>query len=275
MEKRLGPSRRSPFNWLQWLDYEVEGFSNTSNWTHHPPFQLARCQLFMMARYPQFERPFADGVLFREFSRGKKQLSEHPEARLSLSGLNDRQKTEAAALVIDIIEALSSYKAYRRRANRVHELAREAPSRIRMLNRKLKRAREAIEELREYSREVEGSLGWEYAGAAEDALVRLHRLNEDNHPEYYRTVVDEYPELEAPVTLGMIQLYWFFRYGCELTGDDAEVRVGRIRNAFWTSHGVSEVEIRTSYQTGLSKGCDAVHVAVSRFKQGTSLRKSR
>ena len=270
----IGPGKRSTFNWLKWLDKEVRKDPSGSNWQQHPPFQFARCRLFMMARYPHLQPIFSDEVLHNEWSRGESQILAHPEARYALDGLNDRQRKELAALFLDSIDSIKSYGSYRTTANRVHKLAGEAARQTRMLARKLGKARRALEDLREYSGSLDEVLGMEHVRATKKCLETLQKLKEDSAPEFYQSIEGDYPALEAPVALGTIQLYWFFRHGCGFTGDEAEVRVARIRNAFWTEHGVPEVPYRPEYQTGESKGCDAVHVTIRRFKQGTSRQRS-
>lgn len=272
---RTGAGKRSPFNWLEWLDEEVRNFPGTANWLQHPPFQFARCRLLMMARYPRLQRSFPDEVLCREWSRGEHQIFGHPEARLALDTLSDQQRKELAALFLDTIGSLKSYRAYRWRANRVHKLAGEASSRTRMLTRKLERARRALEDLRRYAASLDELLGWEHVRATKACLETLQKVKEETDCEFYQSIKCKYPALEEPVALGMVQLYWFFRHGCGRSGDEAEVRVARIRNAFWTEHGVPKVHYRPKYQmAGESKGCDAVHMAVLRFELGTSRRKT-
>jgi hypothetical protein len=274
IKRSVSASRPSPFNWLKWLDDEVRKFPGRANWRQHPPFQFARCQLFMMTRYPQLFRFFPDEVLYRELTCAEKRILEHPEARHALDGLKDRQRKELAALFLDSDTSLMSYKAHGRSTKRVHKLAAEAPSRTRMLTRKLGKARRALEDLREYAESLDELLGWKHARATKTCLEALQELKKDTDPEFYRSIEAEYPALEDPVALSTVQLYWFLRHGCRRSGDEAEVRVARIRNAFWPEHGVAEVPFRPEYQTGESKGCDAVHVTILRFKQGTSRRKS-
>jgi hypothetical protein len=272
--RRVGAGRPSLFNWLKWLDEEVRKFPSGANWLQYPPFQFARCRLFMMARYSQLQRLLPDGVLYRELARAENEVLGHPEARHALDGLNDRQRKELAALFLDTVISLMSYKTHGRSAKRVHKLAGEAPSRTRMLTRKLGKARRALEDLHEYAESLDELLGREHARATKTCLETLRKLKEGTDLEFYKSIEAEYPPLEDPVALGTVQLYWFFRHGCRLTGDEAEVRVARIRNAFWTEHGVPKVPYRPEYQTGESKGCDAVHVTIQRFKQGTSRRRS-
>ena len=79
-----------------------------------------------------------------------------------------------------------------------------------------------------------------------------------------------FPFQDEPIDSVQGQLYFFFRsYG--VSGNDAEVRVGLIRNAFLTEW-VGSVGVLKSYQDGESQGCDAVRKAVKRFElaQGKS-----
>lgn len=268
--RRVGASL---FNWLSWLDKEVRKVASGADWLQHAPFQFNRCRLFLMVRHPHLRRPFPDEILYQEVARAENQVSGHPQARHALDGLNDQQRKELAALFLDTIDSLRSYGAHRRRTNRVHKLAGDAPRQVRKLTRKLEKAARVLEDLRNYAASLDELLGWERERAAKICLKTLRKLKEDLAPEFYESIRTEYPALENPVTLGMVQLYWFFRNGCRLAGDEAEVRVARIRNAFWTAHGVSEVPYRPEYQTGESKGCDAVHVTILRFKQGTYRRR--
>ncbi len=272
--RRVGAGRTSPLNWLKWLDGEVRKFPSGANWTHHPPFQFARCRLFMMARYPHLQRLLPDEVLYRQLARAENQVLGHPEARHALDGFNNRQRKELAALFLDSIDSLKSYRSHRRSAKRVHKLASEAKRRTRMLARKLEKVRRALEDLRKYAASLDVVLGWEYVRTAKTCLETLEKLKEDVDPEFCQSMKGEYPKLEDPVALGTVQLYWFFRHGCRLSGDEAEVRVARIRNAFWTEHGVPEVHYRPQYQTAESKGYDAVHVTILRFRQGTFRRRT-
>ena len=271
---RAGAGKPSLFNWLEWLDEEVRTFPEEANWLEHSPFQFARCRFFMMARYAQLQRPIFDDVLSRELSHWEHQILDHRDAQHILSELNDQQRKELAALLFDTVASLEFYGAHQRRKKRVNKLAGEAPRRVLMLTRKVKKARAALEDLHKYAATLDEVLSWQHVRVTEICLERIRNLKEDPDPESYYSLKTEYPELETPANLGMVQLYWFFRHGCQLSGDEAEVRVARIRNAFWTEHGVSEVPFRPEYQTGESKGCDAVHVTILRFKEGTARRRS-
>jgi hypothetical protein len=117
--------------------------------TRRAPFQFARCRDSMMARYPPVRPRFPNEILGRAISGVEHQILEHREGRHALDGLNNRQRKEQAALFLATIESLKSYRAHRRRADRVHKLAGEAPNRTRMLARRLEKARRALADLRE------------------------------------------------------------------------------------------------------------------------------
>jgi hypothetical protein len=138
------------------------------------------------------------------------------------------------------------------------------------MNKKLKNARAALKQLHDYAE----LLDIQIVSALAAACLKKLSAPLDSTPEFYKWLKAKYHALEDPVERGMVQLYWFFRHGCGLTGREAEVRVARIRNAFWKKHGVSEVPFRPEYRVGESRGCDAVHTAVRRFK-GTSPRRNR
>jgi hypothetical protein len=271
--RRTSLGESTLFNWLNWLDEEVQRFPREANWLQHPPFQFARCRLFMTVRYLELQRPLVDELLCRELSRGEQRILEHQDGGNIVKGLKDQQRKQLAALFLDIVNSLENYSAHRRRASRVHKLADETPRRKRMLASKLAKASRALEDLHKYAASLDEVLGWQHVRATKICLKRLRRLKEEAYPEFHQSIKAEYPSLENPVTLGMVQLYWFLRHGCGLSGDQAEIQVARIRNAFWTDYGVPKVNYRPEYQTGESKGCDCVHLAVQRFK-GTSCRKT-
>src|SRR5262249_25309541 len=138
----------------------------------------------------------------------------------------------------------------------------------RMLMRKFAKVRSALEDLCEYAKSINPIVGREYLIAADKCLKVL--IEPQDSSDFYRSVASEYPRLEDPVRLAMVQLYWLLRHGCGLSGHESEVRVALIRNALWTKHGITAIPIRAKGTPVKSKGCDAVHVAVMRFKQGTA-----
>jgi hypothetical protein len=269
--RRRAVARKSRplFNWLKWFDGEVQAFREPDQ-RKHRGFAFGRCRLFIMARFPRIERPFPDEVLNREFLRGQEQISGHQDASRILEGLNDKKKIQLAALHLDVVESLEAYRAHNRNRGAVLRAAREAPRRLRTLASKLAKARSALQGLRRYAERLDELLfAHDYVCAAKACMGRLDRLHKNTDSEFYRSEKAEYRAVEDPVTLAMVQLYWFFRYGCRLSGDEAEVRVALLRNAFWKKsgkYGVVPVLYRATYTAEESMGCAAVHVAVNRFR---------
>jgi len=253
-------------NWLQELDKKMEVLSDRLTWSD---LGYEGCPLFILTRYPKLggvTRSFIDA----EIEHCEEQISEDPITRCVPDGLGSHERKQLAALLLDTIEALKSYNAARRSAKRVNKLARE-PGKVRILNKKFQKTQATLQELGDYAKSLDiQDVRW-----VADACLKKLSVLPIGDTEFYRSIKPMYPTPKDPVGRGMVQLYWFFRHGCGLSGDEAEVRVARIRNALWTEHGVRKVDYRPNYQIGESKGCDAVHVTVLRFKQGTSRRRTR
>jgi hypothetical protein len=196
--------------------------------------------------------------------------------------LSPQQRQQLSALLFDTSSAFEENEVDRRARHLRASLANEAQQRTRVLNRKLVAARKAVQRLYDYAGNLEGKeatlnearrmLGHPYACAASHALAALEV--QGIPVEEYESLKSQYSTDDAPETFGMVCLYWFFRYGCGLTGDESELRVAWLRNAFWTEYGISKVRYRAKYKPGVSKGCDSVHVAVTRFKQNQGYKSS-
>jgi hypothetical protein len=136
-----------------------------------------------------------------------------------------------------------------------------------MLARKLAAARCSLEDLIQYANGLDPTLGGSYRKAAEGALEALATIPNGSSENLYQRLYGELREItEDPTTFSMVQLYWFFRSGCGLTGDESEVRVAIIRNELWIRSEVSKVDFIPAYQGDQSQGCQAVHEAVRRFR---------
>ena len=203
------------------------------------------------------------------------------ESAACLKKLNKGQREQLAALTVEIVSNLEMRTATDRSSQWKRELCNEAPTRLRMLNRKLQKARQSVEELMAYaqdSRKENASdsplyiarrmLGQPYIVAASNALLDLdikYLPDAQKHIEIATESLEGIGSEDVEV-FGMVKLYWFFRHGCGLSGDESEVRVARLRNAFWTKYGVSKIKYRATYVSGQSQGCEAVHVAVRRYR---------
>ncbi len=263
-------SRRAWFNWLKSFDTEARQLPRAESWLLYPGF--------FFVRYPRL-RPKAGGdakrrhhlesgaeALWQVVATWERRLTEHSKARSALKGLNSNKRKQLAALVLDTIADLGEFKARRRWHGRLRGLANEEERRSRVLRRKRNQALHVVQVLHRYARRLDSLLGRHDRLKAEAAIKAL---SGDEPSWSFRSLLNDpllHPVPSDPIAFSMVKLYWFFRYGCGLSGDESEVRVALIRNAFWQRYGVSPVVLRPEYATGESRGCDAVRNAVRRFR---------
>lgn len=272
------------FNWLEWLDRKAGTLPRATNWIKpYGPFMLARYSHLRpkSVRGNPHSRIMCESgekTAAQLFGQWEARIAGSKEAACCLDRLDSEQRKQLAALLLDTICEFQIGEADSRSSQWARHLRREAPARLRELNRKLQKAQKAVEELRAYAEDSDTVnpdaaslhtarclLGQTYRFAADRALKALAMECPPNAREFAK-VASEHPTPERVEAFGMVQLYWFFRHGCNLSGDEAEVRTARLRNAFWTEHGIDKVPYRAEYIPGESKGCNAVHAAVTRFK---------
>ena len=272
---RSGLKPAGPFNWLKDLDRVAATLPRATSWVDsYGPF--------MLARYPHLRPEPVPGNAWektaaQQFAEWESRIAHDRDAAACLKGLNAEQRTQLAALLLQTRVDLDMREADSRSLQWARHLRREAPARLRKLNRTLQKARQAVEELRVYAQDSATAnpndtslhtarlvLGQPYALAADRALKALAMKCPPKAQEFAE-IAGEYPTPERVEAFGMVQLYWFFRYGCDLPGDESEVRTARLRNAFWTEVGISTVSYRETYRDAESKGCEAVHIAITRF----------
>jgi hypothetical protein len=281
--------RRKPAclcNWLRALDEAAKTLPRATDW-------LGQYGPFMLARYPNLRPQPVPGdahsrIMCESGERTAAQLFAEWETRIAqdtvaapcLERLSAEQRRQLAALLLDTMVALEMRPALAGSSQFKRQIRREATTRLRVLSRKLQKARQSIEELMAYAQDSgKGNtpetsrhsarlvLGQPYRFAASKALRALDIKNLPDAREHVELASEPLaPEDEDPEVFGMVQLYWFFRHECSLSGNESEVRVARLRNAFWTEHGIRTVKYRAGYEEVESKGCEAVHVAVNRFK---------
>ena len=248
--KRSREKPVGPFNWLKKLDQEAKTLSRAENW-------LGPYGPFMLARYPDL-RPqplLNDGhskIAYQSGERTTERLFAEYEASITgnagtakcLKRLDAVQRRQLAALMLEIESELETRPTIDRTARWANQLRKEAKVRIRMLNRKIEKARRAIEELKIYALDsgtadtredslhtARAMLGFPYLNAVNKALSALDVKFFPNAQEQIE-LVENYVAPEGSETRGMVSLYWFFRYGCSIPGDEAEVRTALLRNAF-------------------------------------------
>jgi hypothetical protein len=275
-----------PCNWLKALDEAARTLPSATDW-------LGQYGPFMLARYPSLHPQPVPGdahsqimcesgerTAARLFAEWETRIVKSVVAAPCLERLSAEQRRQLAALLLETMVALEMRPVLARRSQFKKQLSREATVRLTALSRKLQKARQSIEELMAYAQDsgkgntLDASrhsarllLGQPYGFAAGKALRALDIKGLPDAREHVELASESFPpEDKDPEAFGMVQLYWFFRHGCSLSGNESEVRVARLRNAFWTEHGVRTVIYRARYDKVESKGCEAVHVAVNRFK---------
>lgn len=248
-------------NTLAELDARAATLPRARSWLNYP--------YFMFARFPHL-RPLKNGKTFwQKLEEWENRIESDSKAARALADLNPDLRQQLAALLVDIIAELEMYRKKISRPPKT--FVAEAERRKRMLLRKREKARRELENLRDYARNLDRLLAGDDEEAARRCLEILSGIGDFDHAAILEVLSGQHPVPDDPAVRGMVDLYWFFRQCCGLTGDEAEVRVALLRNTFWTKYGVAEVDYRPTYIAGESKGCQAVHEAVRRFRpsQGT------
>jgi hypothetical protein len=259
---RVVNRERELFNTMAYLDAQAATFPKARSWLNYP--------YFMFARYPHL-RPSNNGRAFwQKLEEWENRIESDSKAARALEDLKPDLRKQLAALLVDIIAELQMYKKKISRPPKT--FLAETERRKRMLVRKREKARRELESLRGYARGLDRLLAGDDEEAARRCLEILAGIGDYDHAAILKALEGAHPVPEDPTVRGMVDLYWFFRHGCKITGDEAEVRVALLRNAFWTRYGVAGVDYRPAYVAGESKGCQAVHEAIRRFRppRGTS-----
>jgi hypothetical protein len=257
----------TPINWLEELDKRASELPAESVWFKDSELLFQRCRRFIMARFPELPRLFPAQVLCDELSRGEKRIRSSDHAERILRDLKPGQRNQLAGLLLDVIEALEVYARHTHSSKSVSELAAERNRRKRMLLRKVSKIRRELERLVKYAEDINPLLSLEYVHAAKRCLKSLANLEGNSHDdEFYCSLRSEYPTLEDPRQLGMVELYCFFRYECRCSGPDSEVRVAMLANDFLAS----PLKYIPKYNGTESQGCPAVRIAVSRIRPRTT-----
>ena len=200
----------SPCNWLEELDKTVRKLPADSNWFKDSRLSFQRCRRFVMSRFPELARPYADQVFSDELSRGEKLIGTSAHAGRILRNLKARQRSQLAGLLLDVIEALEVYDRHRYSSKSVSKLATERNRRERMLLRKVSKIRNELEHLLKYAKDLNPLLRLEYVYAANQCLKSLANLRENpSDDQFYCSLESEYSALEDPRQLGMVELYCF------------------------------------------------------------------
>jgi hypothetical protein len=162
-----------------------------------------------------------------------------------LTDLTDPQKTELAAMVLDLDEEWQFRRAAISRARRLKRLSTRGPAHIRRLARSLGRAKSILIELLNYSRTCGSEIHDRVAPNIEDAIGALthaqRRLisRDETVDQYtnrmrgwYAGSLTSSPQTDAKSSM-IIRLVEHFRTGAPTTLDDVYVRIAKLGNARW------------------------------------------
>ena len=206
------------------------------------------------------------------FAKWEAKIAAHAAARRAIDDLNPDLRHQLAAMVHDTVTAFEIYTERKEFVTRAKTLAAEGDRRGRKLGTKVQAAKSALVRLRDYASNLDPQIGEPYSRTAAWCLAQLDPLvaplSSARWQEIHAGFKDSrkhHPVPDDPTSLNMVQLYWFFRHGCGVNGDESEVRAALIRNAFW-DRWVDPVTIVPRYTGSESVGCGAVHVAVHRFR---------
>ncbi len=264
-------------NWIARLDAEAPSLPAANSWLYYPFFMFERYRHLRPRPTKDFRRQqhlLAGEESFREqVGEWERRLaSEVPDA---LQGLERRQRRQLAALALHTTVKMQEFQRSKAKHARYMKLRKEAPRRRRVLRAKVSQTRAAVRTLLEYSHELDPLLGAErFTRAADEALKKLESAGNpsDFVPDFAGLIesgksdssLKYYVWPTSPINQCTFLLYGFFRHECSLTGDESEVQVGKLRNAFWSKHGVPRVIVREKYSDAESRGCNSVHRSVSR-----------
>jgi hypothetical protein len=269
-----------PRDWLKWLDARVESLKRKKDWRRDQILWTQACPLFLLARFPDLPGPYPEEVLSRQCARVEEEIGLSPHSERILRGLNVQQVKQLAALLTDIRIAAESYACYQTSGQQIRKAASEADRRTRKLHRKVLSIRRKLEDLhkfagpeKELSKGLHPLLGLAHAQAATKCLKVLRSLDPDpTLIEFLSLKKSEYPPVKDPRQLGIVQLYWFFRSGCQCGGAESEVRTAMVANelvANWWD-ACRHLTYVPAYQGDEFKGSSAVRNAVMRFQPRTT-----
>jgi hypothetical protein len=275
-------------DWLEALDKKFSVESRVDSWLD--------CSPFVFARYPhlqplQFFKIYGGKLRFfnsrtpfdEQLSSWERRIAAHPEANLILKDLDNEQRKQLAALVLETVSDLDSYreqeeylKSLTQRARKLksQRISKRKSGKLLPLDEKVVEIRHALRELHKTAT-LQGKAGADYAWFAAQGLQIKPPFESgpsaDDLLRRREEIIKSPDYLESPETFCMVRLYWFFRTGCGQSGKESEIRTGLIRNYFWTEFGLKRVKIisRKIFRNrgnDISRGCSAVKLAVSHFR---------
>ena len=130
----------------------------------------------------------------------------------------------------------------------------------------------ALRAVRQRASNLHPTLGSDLVFAAERAIAIVTSEHYRHTPESLHALRKELikhsseycPSPDHPATFGMVQLYWFFRHECGLSGNESEVRASLVRNGFWPPLA-KPIKVKLHYSDAESQGSTTVRQAVANF----------
>ncbi len=298
----LGPEimatcKKKPINWLKLTDAIAVTLPRARSWINYPYFFFVRYPHLQPAdsadRKHQLHLEVCRETVQEELHKWESRIEKDENARQVLKGLNRGHRAQLAALMIDCDADLGDYFARLEYHKRLRKAAFGAAGNERVLKSKLVAVHEALYKLinlPSFSAITDDHIANRKVEACRRAYVRLESYLAKLSPllkpiHLFGNVLPEpesirFPDLVGllntpgfhviptyPVAPCMIKLYWFFRHGCEITGDQSEVRVALLRNTFWKKYKIPLVKYREKFDREAAEpaGCPAVIEAVRRY----------
>jgi hypothetical protein len=287
--------KRKRIDWLQIVDAASSNLPRARSWIYYP--------WFFFARYPHL-RPVESidpkqqshleschEAFKREVWRWQDRIGMTQNAWRVLYNLEGQHRFQLGALMVDCEADLKDYTERLPYHKLLKKFASEEPRRERMLKRKLASVHEATDRL---IRELSSSdcprayalnhMVDHYRRAEEDlenylkkfpSFIKPRNLLGDVLPNPGSITLPDLVGLlntpgfhvvpENPVAPCMIKLYWFFHHGCGISGNQSEIRVALLRNAFWQTDRFPRVGYKEIAGAEGSAECGAVKRAVQRY----------
>jgi len=261
-------------NWLKHLDEEAPCFSPALTW-------LQPYDYFLLTRYPRLQ-PRDDKIGERTYAklvnRQEQQILAHPQAQQALVELSPERHKEVAALVFDWTVHFQEHAKWSKYPEQFRTRARQSARLARLLQSHRKKVQKSIVKIASAVSGFDPELGGKGIVEAlqrnfeQIASAGLNTSPWDDGKLSSRVKESSYNQLFADdlVTLAMVQLFWFFRHGCELSVGESEVRAALIRNELWSDYADpvkrSIQKSESNQKNEESEGCDAVRQAVKRFR---------
>lgn len=244
-QQAIGIGKRSRVN--------VRSLPKARSWLEYP--------YYLFARYPNLQPDDSTGkqAFLATTSRYRQRLQRIPGI---LKELNESRRIELAALVADWGAQFQMWDSRKKVFTTLRSAKRQLKHHPGAIPRRLKKAEATIKQIKKYvsvrNPFLIGSIGEEiskidkaFGEIRPPTASGLNQLEEEleNHP---------HPASCDPSNESTRELYHFFVSDCQLARNEAEVRTGKIGNAFWNWN----VNI---CEAGAHKGCAAIRQRIARL----------